>query len=178
MSEKKLNAQQAFFVLEYLKDLNATQAAIRSGYCKKSPSNAGKVGPAMVNTPHIALAIQEQMDKRAARLEISADVILREILFIARADLAQAYTREGKLKSIHDIPEDTRRAMAGVKVYEEFDGSGRERYQCGETVEVKFWDKPKALELLGKHLKLFTEVHEHKMSLEDLVAGSNEEKKK
>lgn len=178
MSEKKLNAQQAFFVLEYLKDLNATQAAIRAGYCKKSPSNAGKVGPAMVNTPHIAAAIQEQMDKRAARLEISADVILRELLFIARADLAQAYTKEGKLKSIHDIPEETRRAMAGVKVYEEFDGFGKDRFQCGETIEVKFWDKPKALELLGKHLKLFTDVHEVHGSLEDLVAGSNQEKKK
>jgi hypothetical protein len=48
-----------------------------------------------------------------------------------------------------------RRAIAGVEVTEEFEGRGAERKSVGFTKKVRFWEKTKALELLGKHLGIF-----------------------
>lgn len=157
-----LTPKQQRFVEEYLKDLNATQAAIRAGYSEKTAQEQGSQN---LSKLIIANAIQARMDKRSARTEITSDLILKELLLIARADISQAYDEKGNLKPMHDIPEDVRRAMSAVKVFEEFEGFGKDRTKIGDVREVKFWDKPKALELLGRHLKLFTDKVEHSGSI-------------
>ena len=40
--------------------------------------------------------------------------------------------------------------------------------------KVRFADKIRALEMLAKHFKLLSDVHEHRFTLEDLVTGSTE----
>lgn len=54
----KLTAKQRRFVQEYLIDLNATQAAIRAGYSKKS---AHSIGPENLEKPEIKQAIEEKL---------------------------------------------------------------------------------------------------------------------
>lgn len=156
----KLTPKQEAFVKEYLIDLNGTAAAKRAGYTG-SDNVLANTAHNLLRNPKVAAVIQEAMDKRSERTEITADVVLKELLLIARADLSQAYADNGKLLPIKQIPEDVRRAIAGIKVFEEFEGMGKDRIQIGEVREVKFWDKPKALELLGRHLKLFTDKIEH-----------------
>jgi phage terminase small subunit len=153
-----LTPKRATFVREYLVDLNGTQAAIRAGYSSRT---AEKIASELVRVPEVAKAIQAGMDARAARVQVNADDILRELLRIARVDIGQAFTEDMKLRPLHEIPEDVRRAIAGVEIDETFEGSGDNREWTGYTKKVKFWDKPRALELLGKHLKLFTEKVEH-----------------
>lgn len=149
-----LTPKQKRFVEEYLVDLNATQAAIRAKYSEKT---AEKIGSENLKKPEVAAAIQAEMDKRSKRTNITADNVLKELMRIATADLSGAYDEQGRLKPIHEIPEDTRRAMSGVKVFEEFEGFGADRVKIGEVREVKFWDKPKSLEILARHLKLLTD---------------------
>jgi phage terminase small subunit len=67
-----------------------------------------------------------------------------------------------------DIPEDARRAIAGIEIVEEFEGSGKDREQIGYTKKIKFWDKPKALENLGKHLGIYLE--DNKQQADTLAA--------
>ncbi|MBK7892897.1 MAG: terminase small subunit [Bdellovibrionales bacterium] len=151
---KDLTPKQKRFVEEYLVDLNATQAAIRAKY---SENTAGSQAFDLLKKPEIQAAIQAEMDKRSKRTNITADNVLKELMRIATADLSGAYDEQGRLKPIHEIPEDTRRAMSGIKVFEEFDGFGQDRVKIGEVREVKFWDKPKSLEILARHLKLLTD---------------------
>lgn len=54
----KLTAKQRRFVQEYLIDLNATQAAIRAGYSKKT---AYSIGPENLEKPEIRKAIEEKL---------------------------------------------------------------------------------------------------------------------
>lgn len=54
----KLTAKQERFIQEYLIDLNATQAAIRAGYSKKS---ARQVGTENLSKPSIKQAIDERL---------------------------------------------------------------------------------------------------------------------
>ena len=78
-----LTPKQAQFVIEYLIDLNATQAAIRAGY---SEDTAHTIGCENLTKPYIFRAIQEQKDARAARTLITADRVLQEIGKIAMCD--------------------------------------------------------------------------------------------
>lgn len=78
-----LTAKQSRFVDEYLIDLNATQAAVRAGYSKKT---AEWIGPQLLTKTHVAAAVTERMKKREARTEITQDMVLRRYWAIATAN--------------------------------------------------------------------------------------------
>src|SRR6267142_6304759 len=105
--------------------------------------------------PATAREPRRAIENRAIRVAVRADDVLGELLRIARADLTQAFTPEGQLKPIHEIPEDVRRAIAGVEVEQLFEGRGQKREKVGDLVKVKFWNKVSGLDLLGRHLNLW-----------------------
>ena len=155
MTNPQLSRKQQRFVSEYLKDSNATRAAMRAGYSKKA---ANMQGHRMLTHPGIKAAIDEKFQALQEKTEISAQKILAELWRVASIDIRQAYSPNGSLKPIHEMPEDIARAIAGVDVDELFEGVGRDRENVGLTKKIRFWDKVRALELLGKHLKLFDDV--------------------
>lgn len=168
-----LNARQLRFAEEYVVDLNGTAAARRAGY-KGSDRVLEVTGSRLLSHAEVAARVAELQAKRSQRTQITADVVLGELLRLARTDIGEAFDADGRLKAIKDIPEDVRRAIAGVEVDELFEGRGRDRVQVGWTRKVKFWDKARALELLARHLGLLKDKVEvtGKLTLEDLVAGA------
>lgn len=166
-----LRPKQNRFVAEYLRDLNATQAAIRAGY---SPKTAEKIGSENLRKPEVKSAIDEAVARRAERVEVTQDDVLRELLRVMSSDIGKAFDEKGRMLPLKDIPEDTRRAISGVEVEQVFEGHGEDRYHCGDLVKVKLWDKTAAIKMAGQHLKLFTEKLEHSgsVTLEQLVLAS------
>jgi hypothetical protein len=81
-----MTPMQRAFVLEYLLDLNATQAAIRAGYSEK---NADKIGPELLGKTRVAAAIEAAMAQRAKRTEINADYVLKRLVAIDAASAAE-----------------------------------------------------------------------------------------
>lgn len=79
----KLPLRRQRFVEEYLKDLNATQAAIRAGYSQKT---ARSVGHEVLTNPDVAEAIQNAMQARSERVGITQDDVLRMWIDVATAD--------------------------------------------------------------------------------------------
>lgn len=76
MTEKKLTPKQELFVQEYLKDLNATQAAIRAGY---SENTARAIGQENLTKPAVKAAVDAAMEKRVERIQVDQDYVLRVI---------------------------------------------------------------------------------------------------
>lgn len=144
-----MTPKQHKFAQEYLIDLNATQAAIRAGYSAKT---AASIGDENLRKPVIAAAIAEAQAVCSERCHITQDMVLKEIWRVAGVDVSAAYNEDGSLKGIHEIPEDTRRALAGLDVLEEFAGSGEDRMLIGHTKKVRVWDKVAALKLVAQHL--------------------------
>ena len=70
-----LTAKQERFVEEYLIDFNAAAAAERAGYSKKT---ARFIGAENLTKPNIQAAVQEQINARAHRTEITADLVVQE----------------------------------------------------------------------------------------------------
>jgi phage terminase small subunit len=154
----ELTPKQAEFVRQYLVDLNGAEAARRAGYRGKYHD---RIAYQLMQEPMIRDAIQEAMDKRSQRTEINADTILREVLKLATSDLRKLFDENGSLLPVDQWPDEAAISIQAVEVDEIWEWEDKKRVQVGETKKVKFWDKVKALELLGKHLKLFTEKHEH-----------------
>lgn len=173
MSRDALTDRQEIFCHEYLKDLNGTQAAIRAGYSRDSaPQTASEI----LSYPHVRDRVQQLMNERAKKTGVKKDTILRRLDAIGGLDPAILYDEEGRFRSIHDLPIEVRRGIKKIKTREEWSGVGRDKVQSGEIIEIEFWDKIKANELLGRHLKMFNETVKHELgeSLEALIAKSNE----
>lgn len=93
MREKKLTERQEAFIREYLVDLNATQAAIRAGYSKKT---AKETGYENLTKPHIQKAIADAIEKRSERTEITQDwIISKLVLNVERAMQAEPVRDRG-----------------------------------------------------------------------------------
>lgn len=148
----ELKGRRELFCREYLKDLNASRAAHRAGY---APASAKQTGSELLAVEEVQDRIAELAASRNEKLEIDAQDVLLELLRLLTTDLAQAFTDDGALKPIHEIPIDCRRAIASFEVEELFEGRGKDREHVGALKKVKFWSKDRAIEMLARHLALF-----------------------
>lgn len=144
-----MTPKQAAFIREYLIDLNATQAAIRAGY---SEATAYSIGQENLNKPEIAAAINEAQADRAERTQINADYVLNRLVEIDNMDVLDIMDDKMNLKPVHQWPRVWRRYLSGFDVAEMFEGRGDDREMTGILKKIKWPDKVKNLELLGKHV--------------------------
>lgn len=155
MSAKpRLSPKQRAFVSEYIVDRNATAAAKRAGY---SPKTAKEQGYRLLTNVHVQEAIEAGIQAQEKRTGITADRVLQELGRVAFFNLAQCYDEKGLLIRPDKLPEDVARAIAQIETDEIFVGTGDDRTLEGLSKKLKPCDKVKALELLGKHFKLFVE---------------------
>jgi phage terminase small subunit len=173
-----LTGKRLRFAQEYAIDHNATQAAIRAGYSARS---AHTEGSRLLKNAEVRAQLGLAELSAAERANVSTVRILEELKRIATVDVGQAFDEDGNLKPIKDIPPDVRRAIAGIEVDELFEGRGDSRTQIGVTKKLKFWDKNKALELIGRHLAMFLDRTQHSvdtLTLEQLVELASKPAKK
>lgn len=153
----KLNYNQELFCNEYLKDRNATKAYIRAGYAVEGArQNAAR----LIANDSIKWHINELIAEQINKIKLDVSFVIKELLKHATIDISDAYDEDGVLKPISEMPEPLRKAIVGIETEEEFSGTGEDREQTGFTKTIKLTDKIKAIELLGKHLKMFTDIHE------------------
>jgi phage terminase small subunit len=142
------------FVREYLKDLNGTQAAIRAGWSKgTAPSSAYH----LLAREDVQDMVREANAERLERAEVSADMVLKQLIALSTVDIASAFDEHGVVKQLHEMPPETRAALAGIEAYEEYAGRGADREPVGRVTKIKLMNKLDVLELLGRHLSLFND---------------------
>jgi len=145
----KLTSKQKRFVEEYLIDLNATQAAIRAGY---STQTAKEIGCENLTKPNIQAAIDKAMAERSKRTGVNADRVVIELAKIAFVNPIDVINLdEATLKD--SASRDDLAAISSVRVKTFPTKSG----ELGVEKEIRMHDKIRALELLGRHLGMFTD---------------------
>lgn len=149
-----MNPKQERFIAEYLIDLNGTQAAIRAGYSK---ATANRIASNLLSKVDIAEEIARKRTVQIEQADLSATRVLEELRRLSLSDLADAIDEStGKLKPLHQMPAHIRAAIASVKLTKKNLTAGDGVTE--DVVEIKLWDKPRALEMLAKHFKLLTDV--------------------
>ncbi len=129
-------------------DLNATAAAVRAGYSKKT---ANRIGPRLLSNVVISEIIAQRMKQRSEELNITADAIVRELAAIAFLDPRKVFRWGPDGVDLIDsdaIDEQDARAVSEVSQTTTKDGG---------SIKARLHDKVRALELLGKHLGVFAE---------------------
>lgn len=156
-----LTDKQEMFCHEYLIDLNATQAAIRAGY---SVNTARKIGSENLTKPDIQSRIVKLKLQRCEMVGIDADYVLRRLVEIDRMDVLDILNDDGSLKQISLWPKAWRTSLTGLDISTTIQNFDEE---TAETIlkKVKWPDKVKNLELLGKHVRVqaFKEQVEQKV---------------
>ena len=137
-------------------DLNATRAAIASGY---SPKGAEQTGSVLTRNPKVAEEIAKKQGKRLQKLEITADRVLGELAKMGFANMLDYMNIEDGKITDFDYSRLTRDQAAAIQeiTMDTTGGAGDGERKLVLRTRFKLGDKRGSLELLGKHLKLFTD---------------------
>lgn len=138
-----ITGRQMAFVEEYLKDLDPFQAALRAGYY------SGSTGQSLMKRKEIRELIDKAIKERQCRTQVDADMVVAELARIAFSDLKD-FVRWSKSGRIGLRPCDQVDGRVLASIEETVSGKSKTR-------KVKLHDKLKALELLGRHLGMFTD---------------------
>jgi phage terminase small subunit len=144
VAEKKLTAKQQRFCDEYLIDLNATQAAIRAGYSKKT---AKAIGSENLTKPDIKEYIEERMEQKEKNLIADQDEVLKYLTAVLRGE---SVSEEIVVENIGDFMSEARTMKKAPSEK----------------------DKLKAAELLGKRYSLFKDSV--KLDVTPVVIGGDD----
>jgi phage terminase small subunit len=156
----ELTPKQARFVEEFLVDFNATQAAVRAGYSRKT---ARQVGAENLSKPVISAEIKRRTIETGKRLEATRERVLDELVRLAFSDIKNvakwgrvevkqidSETGEAAVATIDldlipsdEIPKDVSRAISEIR-------------KTRDGLVIKMHNKLPALEKLARHLGLDT----------------------
>lgn len=188
-----ITEKQKRFADEWLVDLNGTRAYKVAYPSVKKDETAKAAASRLLTNVNVKAYIQERQKECEKRTEITQDSVLRELALIAFAK-ASDYARvvekdamvevDGNMVPVLDedgnqvkyrtvepiltdeLTEDQKKAIAVIK-------KGRDGF------EIKPYSKIQALELLGKHLGMFTDKVEVKNTTPNAFEGlTTEELKK
>lgn len=184
MRLRKLTDKQIKFIDEYLIDLNATRAYKAAYPNVKKDETAASAAARMLRNVKVQEHLKKRQKDLQKRTEITQEAVLKELAKIAFSngtDFAEIVNRtvvdrethqpiidentgeprtykEVVVKATKDIPEDKRAAIAAIK---------ENKY----GISVESYDKVKALELIGKHIGMFTDKLEVKGNINNPFEG-------
>jgi len=147
---KPLTVIQEAYCQEYIKSPdNQTQAAVNAGY---SPKTAAKFASQNMRDERIQKRIAELMAERNKRLKVSADYVLNRLVEIDQMDVIDILNDDMSIKPVSEWPKVWRQYLTGFELADMFEGRGDEKELVGILKKIKWPDKVKNLELIGKHV--------------------------
>ncbi|HCC6168435.1 TPA: terminase small subunit [Citrobacter amalonaticus] len=147
---KPLTAMQEAYCQSYIKTPeNQTQAAINAGF---SPNTAAVKASVMMRDERIQKRIAELMEERNKRLRVSADYVLLRLVEIDQMDVLDILNDDMSIKPVSEWPKVWRLYLTGFELADMFEGRGDEKELVGILKKIKWPDKVKNLELIGKHV--------------------------
>lgn len=164
-TKRKLTPEQELFCLEYLKDFNATRAAKAAGYSEKT---AAVIGWENLQKPYIQARIRDRMNEAFGDAKDDIRRIIDELKMIAFSDISDLFDwgkreivdSDGDfVEEVEDLSFKTKEQLGDkTRLITEIE---QVKTRFGNRVKIKQADKLRAIELLGKYYKMFTDKIEH-----------------
>lgn len=142
--EEVMTPEQVMFCHEYIVDFNGTRSARAAGY---SPKALRSTASRLLTHSNVRTLVNHLKLQRMKRIEVTADKVVQELARIAFHDTADFMDKTGSSVSIKDFDAmgDQTRVIKTIKT------------APGGVMELVLHDKMKALEMLGRHMSLFTD---------------------
>lgn len=147
-----LNERQTLFVLEYIKDFNASRAARDAGYSEKT---AGSQGFDLLKKPEIQQAIAKALEERTERLKVDADWVLQRAVELWNANLGHLLVTPENGMPYYDLSKATPEQLAAIdslhlETVTEKDDS--DEVVTVRKIRVAMPKRLDVLALIGKHV--------------------------
>lgn len=151
---------QKVFCDQYLIDLNATRA-YKVAYPKcKTLDTARKLASRLMTIDDVKNYIQERIQERQKRTEVTQDMVIEELKAIAFAnatDFARVQKGIVRINDTDNIDLAVKKAIVGIK-------------EGKNGIEVSMANKMQALEMLGRHLGMFKDKVEVTNNTSEITA--------
>ncbi len=179
----ELTEKQRLFCIHYLKNFNATQAAIKAGY---SSDTAHVQGPRLLGNVRVATYIRELKQTLTENLLLDAQDVLAKYIAIAFADISDFLTFGQKEQQVMTMygplfekdkngKVDRNKPVMEIVNYVDFKDSAvvdgtiiTEVKQGKEGISIKLADRLKALDKLSLYFDLFPDQFKRKIEEEKL----------
>lgn len=158
----KLTEKQKKFSREYLKDFNATQAAVKAGYSKRS---ANVIAAQNLTKVSIQQYLAKSLKKAEERAEIDISKIVKHLHDMAFFDVADVLYNDGEIKPIDEWPEIARKIVSELHVRRELTEDG----QVVTITKIKMPSREKNTENLGRYLAIFTDKIKAEIDYSEVV---------
>lgn len=153
--ESRLSVFECQFLAEFLKTPNG-QHAIEKISDIRGTAAANK-SASILRKPAAQAALREQLEAQQARVLLTADRVLQEIMRLAMYDVKRAYDADGQPIPVHLLPEDLSRALEGFETEQVFDSVEKTPIV---VTKYKFAKKQGPLQMLAEHLRLLVQKFE------------------
>ena len=150
------NSRHDRFCREYIKDLNGKRAAIAVGYSAKT---ADRAASRLLSNVEVRALVAELTKQHADKLDLSAEKVLSELSKLGFSNIMDyiGTTSDGDAYiDLSELDREQATAIQEVTVDEYMEGKGKDARKVKRT-RLKLVDKIRSLDLLGRHLKLFTD---------------------
>lgn len=151
VTELALNEKQKRFCEEYLVDMNGTQAAIRAGYSAKT---AYAIAEKLLRKAEVKEYIAKLRQEQQERTKINADYVLLRLVAIDQMDVLDILNDDGTIKPLRLWPKIWREFLTSFELSEIMGGQGDDKKIVGVLKKIKWPDKLKNLELIGRHVSV------------------------
>jgi len=150
---KKLSEQKKRFMDNLLNGMGKQEAYEKAGYKARGRAAASCATKVLKIAEFAAIYKQrreEIREKASEKAQITTERLMEEEARLAYSDIGELYGGKSFIPP-NELPEDVRRAVAGVKITTRtFTPKGKKKPVTETTYEYKFWDKGKALDRLHK----------------------------
>lgn len=142
-----LTARYELFCQSYSSCPIGRKAAIAAGYSEKTATITAST---LLTLPNIQRRIKELNDELFAKIGLTKENILGDMVLLAKHDIRKLYDEDGNLRPIHALSREEAIAITGIEVDELWEMEGRRRVQSGVTRKIKIIDKKGAQDTLIK----------------------------
>jgi phage terminase small subunit len=148
-NSENLTLQQQRFCDEYLVSFNAYRAATCAGYSENAAHKAE-----LLHLPKVQAYLKAGMAKNAERLQVTHDMILRELAKIAFSNMGNYYDDTATLKPMYALTSDEKAAISQYQIMDSLDQDGN---RVGELSRIKLHNKMSALDKIARHVGFYSE---------------------
>ena len=151
--ERPLTKQAQRFCQEYIIDLNGTHAAIRAKY---SPKSAESQASRLLTKDKVKAYIEILNAERSEKTGITAEYVIKRFQQIDEMDVMEIMDDDLNILPLSEWPKTWRTLISGIDLTT-IEGDDKNSKTESMLKKIKWPDKVKNLEMLGRHFKLFTE---------------------
>jgi phage terminase small subunit len=137
------------------------KACYKEIYPRSSARTSEVEGAKLLRKPEIVAYLDQKREETSELADVTEQRWLTEVSRIAFFDPRKLFDSRGNILPVTEWPDEVAAALASVEVSRRYSAGKPDDYD--QITKVRFWEKGKHLEMIGKYLKVLVDKSEHEV---------------